>query len=118
MIDPRALQQHFKKFQKAPTTTKQPIPQITLNEPLTTMQAVTVLIEEDVIEQPKELVITPIKAEIPKLKNPKQKIDLVIDAPPPIDDIFINEIEEPKEILKAKTIEEYDPYGYYSGPKF
>lgn len=105
MIDPRALQQHFNKVQKQQPQQKQLIPQVTLSEPLTTMQAVAVIVEEPNI--------VPIKAKLPKIKTEplKEKIDLIINEPPPIDKIVINETEE-------KTIEEYDPYGYYTGPKF
>ena len=130
MIDPRVLQQHFKKVQQRQEPKKVSVPQITDLKPLTAIEAIPV--SELIIEQ----------EDLPKSAPNKESI--IIDVSPPIGDLVINEIEkikdtEPEEVLEVKETrekaepitenpygyiapkereEDYDPYGYYSGPRF
>jgi hypothetical protein len=133
VIDPRALQQHFKKIHQRQEPDESFIPRISNSKPLTAIKAVQVL--EPIIEQ-EELTS---QVAIP--------VNLVIDVPPPIGDLFINEIEEEepiknkeqKEVLEVEKKKEkietrlenpygystqndikddYNPYEYYSGPRF
>ena len=149
MIDPRALQQHFRGVQQRQEPKRVPVPRVPDPKPLTAIEAIPV--PEPIIEQVEEIIPAP-KVE---------PTDLVIDTPPIIEEIenlVIEEIEElvieepkeepvvieepepvPKEVLEIKETkekaepktenpygysapkekeEDYDPYGYYSGPKF
>jgi hypothetical protein len=119
MIDPRILQQHFQRVQKREMPPKPEIPRVPDLKPLTAIQAIPV--PEPVIEQKVEL--PPVsKLEVEK----KEPIDLIIDAPAPIDSLIIDEIEDIEEVIELKEEKEvttedptpYDPYGYYSGAKF
>ncbi len=132
MIDPRALQQHFKRVQQRQEPKSVPVPRIPDPKPLTAIEAI--LIPEPVVEQKEIPVIEPIVLEEPKvIEEPKQEVHLVINVPPPIGNLVIEELEE--EVLEQEEIkpkneplygysiskdkeEDYDPYGYYSGPKF
>ena len=129
MIDPRALQQHFRNVHQKERPQKQDVPRVPDPVPLTAVQAIPV----PVIEAQEEVVLPSplVTNETITAKPEKEIVDLLINFPPPIDKIIINEIEEEiveteKEDNEAtiqdyktnKTIEEYDPYGYYSGPKF
>ena len=136
MIDPRALQQHFRKVQQRQEPKSVPVPRIPDPKPLTAIEAI--VIPEPVVEQKEVPIIEPVVLEIPKvIEEPKQEVHLVIDILPPIGDLIINEIEEEvleveetKEKAEPKTDnpygystlkereENYDPYGYYSGPQF
>ena len=134
MIDPRALQQHFKNVQQRQEPKRVPVPRIPDPKPLTAIEAIPV--PEPIIEQKEISVIEPIVLEVPKvIEEPKQEVHLVVDVPPPIGDLVIDKIEELKEVLEQKENtkktenpygysaskekeEDYDPYGYYSGPKF
>ncbi len=139
MIDPRALQQHFKGIQQRQERKRVPVPRVPDPKPLTAIEAISV--PELIIEQEEEI--------IPSLK--REPINLVIDVPPPIGDLIVDEIEaeepvieknpelESEKVLEVKETkekaepitenpygystpedreEDYDPYGYYSGPKF
>ncbi len=136
MIDPRALQQHFRKVQQRQEPNIVSVPRIPDPKPLTAIEAISV--PEPIIEQ--EEIIVP----VPEIIDLKEKVNLVIDVPPPIGDITIEEIEieeeqsVPKEVLEQKENtekgepktenpygysvsdreEDYNPYGYYSGPRF
>lgn len=137
MIDPRALQQHFRKVQQRQEPKQVPVPRISYPKPLTAIEAIPV--PEPIIEQE-------------DLSDPtpnKEPINLVIEVPPPIGDLVVDEIEEgdfletedpkPEEVLEVEETkekaepktenpygysalkqreEDYDPYGYYSGPRF
>ncbi len=138
MIDPRALQQHFKKVQQRQEPSRVSVPRIPDPKPLTAIEVI--LVPEPIVEEKEIPVIEPIVLEVPKvIKEPKQEVHLVIDVPPPIGDLVIDEIEEPEEVLEQEENvekaelktenpygysaskereEDYDPYGYYSGPKF
>lgn len=123
VIDPRALQQHFQKVHQREQPKKPEVPRVPDLEPLTAIQAIplpikvtpTTLIQEEYIDQ------------IPKTVIEKELVNLLINVPKPIDKIIINEIEEDviesnkksiQNLETSQSIEEYDPYGYYSGPKF
>jgi len=129
MIDPRALQQHFRKVHQKERPPKQEVPRVPDPVPLTAFQAIPVPVEVIPVTVQEEVTapIIPVAVieEMPKVEPKKEIINLVINVPPPIDQIVINDMEdedvsEPKETVleTSKTIEEYDPYGYYSGPKF
>ena len=107
MIDPRILQQHFQKVQEREMPPKPEIPRIPDPEPLTAIQAIPT--PEPVIEQEVEL------SPVPELEvEEKEPINLIVNVPPPIDSLIVDEIEdEPSEDYTT-----YDPYGYYSSPKF
>ncbi len=111
MIDPRALQQHFKKVQQKQEPIRSSVPRIPDPKPLTAIEAISVL--EPVIEQEE------VSGPVPEIKEPKEEINLVINVPPPIGDIVIEETEiKEAKASKPPDINDYDPYGYYSGPKF
>ncbi len=106
MIDPRALQQHFRQVQQNERPQKIDVLRVPDLEPLTAVLA----IPEPIIEQ----------NELPN-SNPdifeslKEEINLVIDVPPPPPPIVINVVEEDKELVEVENKEDsYDPYGYYS----
>jgi len=107
MIDPRALQQHFRKVQQNEGPPKIDVPRVPDLEPLTAIQAIP---EPEEISVPTPDVFDSLKEEV------KEEINLVIDASAPILPIVINEIEEEK-LVEEESKEEnvYDPYGYYSG---
>jgi hypothetical protein len=98
MIDPRALQQHFRKVQQNEKPPKIDVPRVPDIEPLTAVQA----IPEPVLEQ-EELPI--LNSDV--FSSLKEEINLVIDVPSSPLPILINVTEEDKE-------DSYDPYGYYS----
>ncbi len=125
MIDPRALQQHFKQIREKELPPVIDVPRVPDTEPLTGVKA---------IPEPKEEVVVDKTPEI--FDSLKQEVNLVIDVPPPIDSIIIDEIEEEGDIPVVDNNEEkaevkddnpygystsskeetsYDPYGYYSG---
>jgi hypothetical protein len=105
MIDPRALQQHFQKVQQSEKPPKIEVPRVPDLEPLTAIQAIPEpVLEQEKIPVPASDIFNSLKQEI------KEQINLIIDVPPSIAPIIIDEIEEEsKEGI-------YDPYGYYSGP--
>jgi hypothetical protein len=127
VIDPRALQQHFRKVQQRQEPTRPSVPRVPDSKPLTAIEAIP--IPEPIIEQ----------QELPVLLT--EPIKLVIDVPPPIGDLIIDEVEE-EEPIKVEEVkkelktekpkienpygysessdkeDDYDPYGYYSGPRF
>jgi hypothetical protein len=108
MIDPRALQQHFRKVQQSERPLKIDVPRVPDIEPLTAVQA----IPESILEQEEVSIPTPNDI----FDSLKEEVNLVIDAPAPIPPIVINEIEEELvgEVNKENV---YDPYSYYSGPQ-
>jgi hypothetical protein len=110
MIDPRALQQHFRKVQQSERPPKIDVPRVPDLEPLTAVQAIPEpVIEQEEVSIPAPDIFDSLKEEV------KEEINLVIDAPAPIPPIVINEIEE--ELVEEVNEEDsYDPYGYYSGP--
>jgi hypothetical protein len=146
VIDPRALQQHFRKVQQKQEPPRASVPRVPDPKPLTAIEAI--IVPEPIVEQKEVPVIEPIVLDVPKvIDEPKPEVHLVIDVPPPIGDLVINEIEEEepikieeteevleqeetKEKAEPKTEnpygysapkerdEDYDPYGYYSGPRF
>jgi len=108
MIDPRALQQHFRKVQQSERPPKIEVPRVPDLEPLTSIQAIPEpLIEQEEICIPAPDIFNSLKEEV------REKINLIIDVPPPIPPIVINEIEE--ELVEEESKDVYDPYGYYSG---
>jgi hypothetical protein len=113
MIDPRILQQHFRKVQEREMPPKPEIPRIPDPEPLTAVQAIP--IPEPVIEQKVEL------PPAPKLKiEEKELINLIINTSTPLDSLIIDEVEDIEEKIELEQKEEsvYDPYGYYSKAEF
>ncbi len=136
MIDPRALQQHFQKVQQRQEPKLVSVPRISDSKPLTAIEPI--VIPKPVVEQKEVPVIEPTVLEVPKIiEEPKQEVHLVIDTLLPIKDLVVDEIKE--EILELKETkkrvdpktenpygysvpnskeEDYDPYRYYSGPRF
>jgi len=117
MIDPRALQQHFRQVQQNEQPTKVDVPRIPDLNPLTAVQA----IPEPILEQEKIDIVSDVfnslrdettKTGIELIEEP---VDLIIDIQEPIDAIHINEVEDPL-ISSNETLssDSYDPYGYYS----
>jgi hypothetical protein len=112
MIDPRALQQHFRKVQQSEIPPKIEVPRVPDLEPLTAIQA----IPEPVIEQ-KQI---PIPA--PDIFNSLKEetnltVDLIDTTPIVINDEIVKEEEKEKLIVPVKEDidkDVYDPYGYYS----
>jgi hypothetical protein len=103
MIDPRALQQHFRKVQQSERPSKIEVPRVPDLEPLTAIQAIPEpVLEQEEVPVPASDIFDSLKEEV------REEINLIIDVPPPIPPIVINEIEE-----ESKDV--YDPYGYYSG---
>jgi len=113
MIDPRALQQHFRKVQQNERPPKIDVPRVPDLEPLTAVQA----IPEPVIEQ--EELPLPVPSVFDSLKEEvKEEVNLTVDTSPSIDTLIVNEEQEEEETLRADIKEDsYDPYGYYSGPQ-
>jgi hypothetical protein len=139
MIDPRALQQHFKKIHRAEIPAKPDVPRVPDINPLTAVQAIFVpeqkkeneeyIITEQPFAEKSEPVIVVTSNETLFSKKEEEveekiPINLVINVDPPIDSIIINEFEEEvlndlsTEIEEKNTENEYDPYGYYSGPRY
>ena len=144
MIDPRALQQHFRGVQQRQEPKRVLVPRVPDPKPLTAIEAISVpepIIEqvEEIIPSPKveptDLVIntSPIIEEIENLvieeiEEPKEE-PVIMKEPEPVPEEVL-EVEEIKEKVELKTEnpygysapkdreEDYDPYGYYSGPKF
>ena len=122
MIDPRVLQQHFKKVHQKEQPLKQDVPRVPDLAPLTAVQAIFVPSEPvDLIEQ--EIPITDFE-KTAELSQEKETVNLVINVPPSIGKIVINDFEEEVEdnpygyTNSKQQVEDYDPYGYYPGPKF
>ena len=132
MIDPRALQRHFKKVQQRQEPRMVPVPRVLDSKPLTAIEPI--VIPEPVVEKKEIPVIEPIVLEVPKvIEEPKQEVHLVIDTLSPIENLVVDEIEEVEETKKrvdpktenpygysvpSSKEEDYDPYRYYSGPRF
>jgi hypothetical protein len=89
MIDPKALQQHFRKVQQTEKPPKIDVPRVPDVEPLTAVQA----IPEPVIEQ--ETFHIPGSSVFDTLKE---------------------EVKEEEVIQEVNKEDSYDPYGYYSSP--
>lgn len=104
MIDPKVLQQHFQKVHQKKILPKPEIPRTVNTIPLTTIQAIPV---EPVIE------------ELPIIE-PVTEVQIVNTQPEIIEPLVIEELlpqkEQSPEVIENN--DEYDPYGYYSGPKF
>jgi hypothetical protein len=132
MIDPRILQQHFRNVQQRQIPRKALIPTIPDPKPLTAIEAIPIpetIITQDTISNTE---VTIQQEEKKSIKPAQEPINLVINMPPPIENIVIEEIEIEDSILdteKVQTLQEekienlkseeiYDPYGYYSGPRF
>jgi hypothetical protein len=105
MIDPRALQQHFQKVHKKELPEIVTVPRVPDLEPLTAVQAIVMPVEK-VVKLEQELLPDP------ALEVAKEKINLIIDALPPIDSIVVDEFEDEENTEVAES--NYDPYGYYS----
>jgi hypothetical protein len=105
MIDPRALQEHFRKVQQNERPPKIDVPRVPDTKPLTAVQAIS----EPVIKQEQKPIPAP-----DIFDSLKEEVSSVIDTSP---FTSINEVEE--ELVEEKSKEEnvYDPYGYYSGPQ-
>lgn len=131
MIDPRALQQHFNKVRQKEQPQRQTVPRVPDPVPLTAFQAIPISIENVVQKEKEEAVTTPVINKETKIEPKKEIVNLLINVPALADKIIINDFEE--EVIETKnknittqtqnlestrTIEDYDPYGYYSGPKF
>lgn len=121
MIDPKALQQHFRKVQQNEKPFKLKVSRIPDLAPLTAVQAISIPVEEklpipEIILKQKEVII-PAQTKLKEVEPEqiKEPVNLVINADPPIDAIIINEIEED---VEPKKDDVYDPYGYYSGPQY
>jgi hypothetical protein len=112
MIDPRALQQHFKKINQKQEPKAIPIPRIPDPKPLTAIEAI--FVPKPIIEQKED--VNPVPEINSKIEESKEKINLIIDVPPPIGDLVIEETE--LEELETTNNDDYDPYGYYSSPRF
>lgn len=125
MIDPRALQQHFKKVHQKEIPQKPDVPRIENTAPLTAFKAIDIPSDDNIHEKIQTKIAIEEVIPVYQQNFTKEKVDLIIDALPPIDKILINEIEleEAKDKNVTKVGDEpyeetYDPYGYYSGPKF
>lgn len=110
MIDPRVLQQHFQKVQQREIPATPAVPRITNTIPLTTIQAIPT---ETIIEE------LPIIEELLPIETVTET-QTVNKEPEVIEPLVIEEILPSKEQLPEiiKNNDNYDPYGYYSGPKF
>jgi len=156
VIDPRALQQHFRKVQLRQEPKHIPVPRIPDPKPLTAIEAIQIpeVIKEPEIIQPtidtsqlqeelKEVTqaLTTLKQslsetsmiEIPKL-NPVTitvPVSVIVEEKPAIFESKPIETKEIKPKIKKvdenpygfsipenRDTEEYNPYGYYSGPRF
>ena len=152
MIDPRALQQHFKKVQQRQEPPRPSVPRIPDPKPLTCIEPVLVPVpakEPEIIqptidtsqlqEELKEVTqaLTTLKQSLSEASKIEPvtvtvPVSVVIEEKPIIIETTSNvketkpliKKEEPEEnpygysIPKKSDIEEYNPYGYYSGPKF
>lgn len=120
MIDPRALQQHFRKVheKQLPQNPEPSVPRIAITEPLTAVKAITIPVEPiiDTSELQKELLevtqaLTTLKQSL--TQTPQIEVEpITITVPVSVTTTTI-EINDQEEIN-----DDYDPYGYYSGPKF
>jgi hypothetical protein len=167
MIDPRALQQHFKKVNQRQEPKQIPVPRVPDVKPLTTVQAISIIPPVPAVEPTKEpeviqptidtsllqeelkevtQALTTLKqslSEVSKIEIPKIEpvtitvpVSVVVEEKPlPIEPkpIIVEEvkpvIKQEEETTKEETpygysapkkrdLEEYNPYGYYSGPSF
>lgn len=142
MIDPRALQQHFRKVQQNQQPPRPSVPRVPDVKPLTAIEPI-VIPEPEPVKEPE--VIQPIidtsklqeelkevtqalstlkqslseasKIEVPKIEpvTVTVPVSVVVEEKP----VFVEPkivVEEPKEIKKEKLKEEDNPYGY-SVPK-
>lgn len=131
MIDPRALQQHFRKVQQQQIPQKQTVPRIPDLTPLTAVQAIPILepIQPtiDTSKLQEELLgVTQALTTLKQTLSPNPVIDTTTAIAP----LSVNPVvHEVYEVAKIETNTEktddtntvkndYDPYGYYSGPLF
>lgn len=131
MIHPKALQQHFKKIQERQMPLKPLIPNTVEATPLTSIQAINIseptLLKVDTSELQKELL------EVTQaLTTLKQTLTQTPQIEPETVTVPVSvTINEPKNIskniedtpygyskLKIENKQDYNPYGYYSGPLF
>jgi len=127
MIDPRLLQQHFKRVHINEQPLKPEIPRVPDIEPLTAARAIPIpVVEEKIlmpaIEQKNFPIIPPIQViqAIPQVKQ-KESTAAIIETEPCVETATIKGIETPScEALvqepEQSNDDTYDPYGYYSGP--
>ena len=145
MIDPRALQQHFRRVNENKQPQKNTVPRIPDPKPLTSIQTVIVPTETKIDVSPtidtsdlqKELLevtqaLTTLKQ---SLTQTPQIEPVTLTVPVSVTTIITEIKEEPKKETSAPVIEkenpygysslkneddnnEYNPYGYYSRPLF
>lgn len=133
MIDPRALQQHFKKVHQRQVPKQQMVPQITNTLVLTSLQTIIqpepIHPKVDTSELQKE--ILEITQAFTTFKQSLTQIPQIETITVPVSvTTVVTEIKEQTQekdenspygysILKQNSnSEEYNPYGYYSGPTF
>jgi len=147
MIDPRALQQHFKKVNQKIEPKKVPVPRVPEPTPLISIQAIpvpepvkkpeiikptvdTFLLQEELKEVTQALAtLKQSLSEVSKIEpvTVTVPVSVVIKEEPVITEVKPIVVEEVKKeedtpygysIPKKRESEEYNPYGYYSGPMF
>lgn len=109
MIDPRALEQHFRKVQQIKPVLKPEIPRIPDSIPPTELQTIGVIPaeKEPVIPVPTSVLVDKIEEDIEEESPVEEEIDIEINIEPSPPSI---EIPATTKQLKQNT---YDPYGYY-----
>lgn len=133
MIDPRALQQHFRKIheKQLPRAVEPSIPRILDSAPLTAIQPVIIEQKIDTSKLQEELLeVTQALTTLKQSLSQTPIIEPITVTVPVSVATIVNEPELKKEPedknpygysapkLEDKDIEEYNPYGYYSGPRF
>lgn len=120
MIDPRALQQHFRKVyeKQQPLNTKPDIPRVLITEPLTAIKAITIPIDPiiDTSNLQKELLeVTHAQTTLKQSLSQTSQIEpITLTAPVTVATTTMKINEQGEE----KINDDYDPYSYYSSPKF
>lgn len=147
MIDPRALQQHFKKVHQKQEAPRNLIPRITETKPLTSIQPIQIPTEElipviqpiidtsmlqEELKEVTEALVT-LKQSLSETSIEVSKIEPITITTPvsviveekPItvksDSVPIKEEENLygySPIPERPESDDYNPYGYYFGPKF
>lgn len=143
VIDSRALQQHFNKVRQREQPPKQIAPRISDLKPLTAVQVIVPVQEPQQIIEPIQPIVdtSELQKELLEVTQAHTTLKQSLTQTPQIEPVtitvpvsvatIVTEIKETKEepieeespygysvLEKQSETDDYNPYGYYSGPLF
>lgn len=124
MIDPRALQQHFKNVNQRQPPSENIIPRVPDLRPLTGIESISVIqtvvdtskLQEELKEATEALItLKQSLSEVSKFEPVTITVPVTVAVEQPVPVTSNTVINKQSEVVEE---EDYNPYGYYSGPKF